>query len=171
MSGLVVERLHSRLAILTTVCWTLSKTGSHRSTTFSREVVSRVAALLKGQEALSTQTRDLVAASHNASDMIYRLCRSAVLPVRWNLCVPTIVTDLISVSSRSGKGASSLSRSLPPRFDGRESLSTSQHAPQDKASELLVLSAAPRCPLPSHGPPRRHDCVHQGCAARTSRDS
>ena len=137
VSGLVVERLHSRLATHDGVLDALQNKLVQFDSVLKpvREVVSRVADLSKGQEALSIQTKDLVAASHNTSNILSsmpELLAGATEPLR------TMVANLISISSTSR-------RALSPSGDFRslgstvESLSTSQHAPQDKASELLVL--------------------------------
>jgi hypothetical protein len=93
-----------------------------------------MAELSKSQATLSTQTRDLVAASHNTNDILStlpELLASATAPLR------TMVADLISIGSTSGKA-------LPPsgdllRFGSTvDSLSTCQQKMQDKAPELLA---------------------------------
>ena len=137
VSGLVVERLHSRLA--TTHDGVLDA-FQNKLAQFDnvlepvKEVVSRMAELSKGQEALSMQTRDLVAASNNTSDILSTMperLAGATEPLR------TMVADLISGSSNSGKA-------LPPSVDFRclgsivKNLSSCQQAMQDKPSELLT---------------------------------
>ena len=136
VSGLVVERLHSRLATHDGVLDAFQNKLAQLDNVFEpvKDVVSRMAELSKGQEALSMQTRDLVAASHNTSDILSTMperLAGATEPLR------TMVADLISVSSDSGKA-------LPPSLDFHrlgstvESLSSCQQAMPDKASELLT---------------------------------
>jgi hypothetical protein len=136
VSGLVVERLHSRLATHDGVLGALQNKLTQFDNVLGpvREVASRVAELLKGQAELSTQTRDLVAASHNTSDILSgmpELLAGATEPLR------TMVADLISIGPTSGKALPSSGDFL--RFDSTvEGLSTCQQAIQDKASELLA---------------------------------
>ncbi|KAH8999723.1 hypothetical protein EDB92DRAFT_2080754 [Lactarius akahatsu] len=135
VSGLVVERLDSRLATRDRVLDGLQSKlvdGFDHVLEPVNEVVSRVAELSKGQEALSLQTRDLAAAaSHNASDLlstIPELLAGATEPLR------TMLADHIS----TGPGLPSPEDFL--RIGSTvENLSTGQQALQDKASELLAL--------------------------------
>ncbi|KAH9171750.1 hypothetical protein EDB89DRAFT_2114402 [Lactarius sanguifluus] len=136
VSGLVVERLDSRLATRDRVLDGLQSKlvdGFDHVLEPVKDVVSRVAELSKGQEALSLQTRDLAAAaSHNASDLLStmpELLAGATEPLR------TMLADLISTS---GKGLPSPEDFL--RIGSTvENLSSGQQALQDKASELLTL--------------------------------
>ena len=136
VSGLVVECLHSQLATHDGVLDASQNKLAQFDNVLEpvKEVVSRMAELSKGQEALARQTRDLVAASHNTSDILVTMperLAGATEPLR------TMVADLISVSSESGKA-------LPPSLDFHrlgstvESLSRCQQAMQGKASELLA---------------------------------
>ncbi|KAI9436935.1 hypothetical protein H4582DRAFT_366964 [Lactarius indigo] len=139
VSGLVVERLDSRLATRDRVLDGLQSKlvdGFDHVLEPVKEVVSRVAELSKGQEALSLQTRDLATTtSHNASDLLStmpELLAGATEPLR------TMLADLISTGLTSGKGLPSPEDFL--RIGSTvENLSTGQQALQDKASELLAL--------------------------------
>ncbi|KAH9053318.1 hypothetical protein EDB87DRAFT_1652018 [Lactarius vividus] len=139
VSGLVVERLDSRLATRDRVLDGLQSKlvdGFDNVLEPVKEVVSRVEELSKGQEALSLQTRDLAAAaSHNASDLLStmpELLAGATEPLR------SMLADLISTGPMSGKGLPSPEDFL--RIGSTvENLSTGQQTLQDKASELLAL--------------------------------
>ena len=136
VSGLVVERLHSRLATHDGVLGALQNKLTQFDNVLEpvKEAVSRVAELSKGQEALSMQTRDLLAASHNTNNLLStmpELLAGATEPLR------TMMADLISIGPTSGKA-------LPPsgnflRFGSTVgSLSSCQQAIQDKASEFFA---------------------------------
>ncbi len=141
VSGLVVERLDSRLATRDRMLDGLQNKlvdGFDNVLEPVKEVASRVAELSKGQEALSLQTRDFAAAaaaSHNATDLLStmpELLAGATEPLR------TMLADLISMGPTSGKGLPSPEDFL--RIGSTvENLSTGQQALQDKASELLAL--------------------------------
>jgi hypothetical protein len=75
VSGLVVERMHSRLARHDGVLDALQNKLAQFENVLEpmREVALRVAELSKGQVAISMQTRDLVAASHNTTDILSTL--------------------------------------------------------------------------------------------------
>jgi hypothetical protein len=133
VSRLVVERLHSRLATRDHVLDTLQNKLPQFDTVLEpvNEVSQRVAELSKGQEALFMQTRDLVAATHNTTDIlstIPELLASATEPLR------TMLADLISAP---GVGLSS------PDFlrfsSSVESLSIGQQALQRNTSEFLTM--------------------------------
>jgi hypothetical protein len=136
VSGVVAGSLHSHLATYDGVLDALQNKLSQFDNALGpvRDVASRMAELSKSQATLSTQTRDLVAASHNTNDILStlpELLASATAPLR------TMVADLISIGSTSGKA-------LPPsgdllRFGSTvDSLSTCQQKMQDKAPELLA---------------------------------
>ena len=134
VSGLVVERLHSRLATRDRVLDALQNKLAQFDNVLEpvKEVALRVAELSKGQEALSMQTRDLATASHSATDLLStmpELMAGATEPLR------TMLADLISTT---GNGPASPDDFL--RIGSTvESLSTGQQVLQDKASELLAL--------------------------------
>ena len=135
VSGLVVERLHSRLATRDRVLDALQNKLAQFDDVLEpvKEVASRVAELSKGQEALSMQTRDLATASNNATDLLStmpELLAGATEPLH------TMLSDLISTPG--GMGLASPEEFL--RIGSTvENLSTGQQALQDKASELLTL--------------------------------
>ncbi|KAH9067004.1 hypothetical protein EDB83DRAFT_2542288 [Lactarius deliciosus] len=130
VSGLVVERLDSRLATRDRV---LDGLQSKLVDGFEPQVASRVAELSKGQEALSLQTRDLAAAaSHNAANLLStmpELLAGATEPLR------TMLADLISTGPMSGTSPEDFLRI----GSTVENLSSGQQALQDKASELVAL--------------------------------
>jgi hypothetical protein len=135
VSDLVVERLHSRLAMRDHVLDALQNKFSHFESVLEpvKEVAPRVAELSKGQEALFMQTRDLITASHKATTLlstIPELLAGATEPLH------TMLADLISTP---GVG---LRLSSPEHFlrisSTVESLSASQQALQDTALELLA---------------------------------
>ncbi|KAH8981991.1 hypothetical protein EDB86DRAFT_3106937 [Lactarius hatsudake] len=136
VSGLVVERLDSRLATRDRVLDGLQSKlvdGFDHVLEPVKEVVSRVEELSKGQEALSLQTRDLAAAAgHNASNLLStmpELLAGATEPLR------TMLADLISMGP---KGLPSPEDFL--RIGSTvENLSSGQQALQDRASELVAL--------------------------------
>jgi ABC-type transporter Mla subunit MlaD len=153
VSGLVVERLHSRLAAHDGLLDALQNKLTQFDNVLEpvKEVASRVAELSKGQAVLSMQTRNLVAASHNTSDILSsmpELLSGATEPLR------NMVADLISIGPTSGKA-------FPPSGDFLRFGSTAES--QDKASEPL---APQRCEFSSHVPPRQHGRIQQCCAAR-----
>jgi hypothetical protein len=85
VSGLVVERLHSRLATRDRVLDALQNKLAQFDDVLEpvKEVASRVAELTKGQEALSMQTRDLALL---ATDLLSTM--PELSPAQRNLCVP-----------------------------------------------------------------------------------
>jgi hypothetical protein len=128
VSGLVVERLHSRLAAHDGLLDALQNKLTQFDNVLEpvKEVASRVAELSKGQAVLSMQTRNLVAASHNTSDILSsmpELLAGATEPLR------NMVADLISIGPTSGKA-------FPPSGDFLRFGSTAES--QDKASEPLA---------------------------------
>ncbi|KAF8257860.1 hypothetical protein EI94DRAFT_1692001 [Lactarius quietus] len=138
VSGLVVERLHSRLATRDRVLDALQNKLAQFDNVLEpvKEVASRVAELSKGQEALSSQTRDLADASHTATDLLSTmpdLLTGATEPLR------TMLSDLISTTTTTKDGLAS-SSSSPDEFRSNiESLSSGQQALHDKTSELVAL--------------------------------
>jgi hypothetical protein len=131
VSGLVVERLHSRLATRDRVLDALQNKLAQFDDVLEpvKEVASRVAELSKGQEALSMQTRDLAAATDLMSTMP-ELLAGATEPLH------TMLSDLISTPGAMGFAS-------PEEFlrigSTVENLSTGQQSLHDKASELLTL--------------------------------
>jgi hypothetical protein len=131
VSGLVVERLHSRLATRDRVLDALQNKLAQFDDVLEpvKEVALRVAELSKGQEALSMQTRDLAAATDLLSTMP-ELLAGATEPLH------TMLSDLISTPGAMGFAS-------PEEFlrigSTVENLSTGQQALHDKASELLTL--------------------------------
>jgi hypothetical protein len=127
VSGLVVERLDSRLATRDRMLDGLQNKlvdGFDNVLEPVKEVASRMAELSKGQEALSLQTRHLVAATDLLSTMP-ELLAGTTEPLR------TMLADLISAGPSSDDFL---------RIGSTvESLSTGQQGLQDKASELLAL--------------------------------
>ena len=146
VSGLVVERLHSRLSTNDGVLGALQNKLAQFDNVLEpvKEAVSRVADLSKGQEALSMQTRDLMAAIHNTSNILStmpELLACATEPLR------TVMADLISIGPTSGKA-------LPPpgdflRFGSTVgSLSSCQPVMQEKSSEIFAPHPDVRSRLP-----------------------
>ena len=137
VSGLVVERLDSRLATRDRMLDGLQNKlvdGFDGVLEPVKAVASRVAELSKGQEALALQTRDLAAATDLLSTLP-ELLAGATEPLR------TMLSDLISISttSRPGEVVPSSPEDDFLLRSSIESLSTGQLALHDKASELLAL--------------------------------
>ena len=135
VSGLVVERLDSRLATRDRVLDGLQNKlvdGFDNILEPVKEVASRVAELSKGQEALSLQTRDLASASTDLLSTVPNLLASATEPLR------TMLADLISTGLTAGEGLPSPEDFL--RIGSTvESLSTGQQTLHDKTCELVAL--------------------------------
>ena len=134
VSGLVVERLHSRLATRDRVLDALQNKLAQFDDVLGpvKDVASRVAELSKSQEALSMQTRALAAtASNNATDLLStmpELLAGATEPLH------TMLSDLISTPGGMGSPEDFL------RIGSTvENLSNGQQVLHDKALELLAL--------------------------------
>jgi len=138
VSDLVVERLDSRMAVRDRALDGLSSKladGVDRILEPLNDVASRVVEVSKGHEALSIQTRDLASTNNDAMTLLSGLpeqLSGTIEPLR------TMLADLISTASTSGKGQTS-PEALLHIGSTVESLSTGQQALQVKATELLAL--------------------------------
>lgn len=138
VSDLVVERLDSRMAVRDRALDGLSSKladGVDRILEPLNDVGSRVVEMSRGHEALSIQTRDLASANNDAMTLLSGLpeqLSGMIEPLR------TMLADLISTASTSGKGQAS-PEDLTHIGSTVESLSTGQQALQVKTTELLAL--------------------------------